>query len=190
MGIASNAKVKVDVSADFGVLSLKALDIFFDEAQKALKEKGVFYVAISGGHTPVRFFELIAEVAKVHDMPWEKVQLFWVDEHCCGPSEGMRKNFKLATDTFLPKIKIPVENIHNIFEGCHEGDCREIAHRYENEIRSVFNLEPGQMPQFDLIVLGMGADGHTGSLSRIHTRRWKRQNWLQRFISLTTKVTG
>ena len=97
-------------------------------------------------------------------MPWEKVQLFWVDEHCCGPSEGMRKNFKLAADTFLPKINIPVENIHNIFEGCHGGDCRDIAHQYENDIRNTFNLEPGQIPEFDLIVLGMGADGHTGSL--------------------------
>jgi len=164
MEIASNTKVKVDVSADFEVLSHKALDIFFDEAQKALKEKDVFYIAISGGHTPVRFFELIAEVAKVRDLPWEKVQLFWVDEHCCGPTEGMRKNYKLASSTFLPKITIPAENIHNICEDCHGGDCRDVAHRYENEIKSVFNLESEQLPQFDLIILGMGADGHTGSL--------------------------
>ena len=164
MKIVSNAKVKVDVSADFEALSHKALDIFFEEAQKAIKEKSVFRVAISGGHTPVRFFELIAEAAKVHDLSWEEVQLFWVDEHCCGPTERMCKNYKLATETFLPKIKIPAENIHNVIEDCPGGDCRDAAHRYEEEIRSIFHLEPGQMPQFDLIVLGMGADGHTGSL--------------------------
>ncbi len=92
MGLVSNAKAKVDVSADFEVLSRKALDIFFDEAQKALKGKDIFYIAISGGHTPVRFFELIAEVAKVRDMPWEKVQLFCSHSSCGALLETPRRH--------------------------------------------------------------------------------------------------
>lgn len=141
-------------------LARAALEIFVNAAKKAIAVKDNFNVAISGGNTPGRFFELLSEQPKTK-LRWDKTQLFWVDEHCV-PPDSKGSNYKLAADTFLPKAGIPSENIHRICAECI--DCKAAAHDYEDTIRKVFGLEQNQMPRFDLIVLGMGADGHTGSL--------------------------
>jgi 6-phosphogluconolactonase len=87
--------------------------------------------------------------------------LFWVDERCVPPSSEA-SNFGLATHTFLLDVPIPGQNIHRV-----EGESDNYEHAvatYENVIRSVFNIVPGQVPAFDLIVLGMGSDGHIASI--------------------------
>jgi 6-phosphogluconolactonase len=94
-------------------------------------------------------------------LPWDRIHLFWVDERLV-PIDSNLSNYKLAADTFLREVDIPARHIHRI--PTEQGDFKAAAHDYEGTIRKVFRLDKGQIPEFDLIVLGMGVDGHTGSL--------------------------
>jgi len=151
----------IEVACDPETLAQMTVDLFVTRAYRAVKEKGIFYVAISGGHTPRRFFELLAELPQSNSLPWDKIQLFWVDERYVNP-ESEWSNYKLAAGTFLNKVSIPKENIHRI--PTEYEDFKAAACCYEQTIREVFGLSENQAPEFDLIVLGMGSDGHTGSL--------------------------
>ena len=158
-------KASIEVLSNPENLAQQCVNIFISEAQKAVSEKGVFYVAISGGHTPKHFFELLGKLVESHGresvLTWDKIQLFWVDERYV-PSDSPQSNYKLAKDTFLNKVPIPEENVHRI--PTEYSDFKNAAKKYEEIIKNVFKLEQGQKPVFDLIVLGMGPDGHTGSL--------------------------
>ncbi|MBA7643488.1 6-phosphogluconolactonase [subsurface metagenome] len=161
MGTAAKYKPNVEVASDPENLALRSVEVFIADAQKAIKAKNTFYVAISGGHTPKRFFELLGEVPEAKALPWDRIHLFWVDERYV-PPDSQWSNYKLAADTFLAKVTIPQENIHRI--PTEYSDFKIAACCYEEAIREVFGLKENQVPQFDLIVLGMGAEGHTGSL--------------------------
>jgi 6-phosphogluconolactonase len=154
-------KPNIEVVSDPEDLAQRSIVLFAAEAQKAVKAKDVFYVAISGGHTPKRFFELLGESTQASSLPWDKIHLFWVDERYVQP-DSQWSNYKLAADTFLSKVTIPDANVHRI--PTEDEDFNTAAHRYEQTMRRVFGLEVGQVPNFDLILLGVGADGHTGSL--------------------------
>ena len=154
-------KPNVEIVSDAEALAQRSVAFFIAEAQKAIKAKGAFYVAISGGHTPRRFFELLGELPQVSSLRWDKIQLFWVDERYVQP-DSQWSNYKLAADTFLTKVAIPQENVHRI--PTEHDDFKAAASCYEQTIREVFGLGENQNPEFDLIILGMGAEGHTGSL--------------------------
>ena len=161
METAANHKPKVEIVSDSESLAQRSAELFVTDAEKAIKAKNIFYVAISGGHTPKRFFELLSEMPKAKELPWDKIQLFWVDERYV-PPDSKYSNYKLAADTFLPKVGIPEENVHRI--PTEHSDSKAAAQRYEETIRRIFGLEEKKIPEFDLIVLGMGTEGHTGSL--------------------------
>jgi len=151
----------VEVVSDSERLAQRSVEVFVAGARKAIEARDAFRVAISGGHTPRRFFELLGTMPQARSVPWEKVHLFWVDERIVGV-ESHLSNYKLAADTFLREVAIPDRNVHRI--PTEYGDFKSAAHQYEQTIREVFRLKKGQIPAFDLIVLGMGVDGHTGSL--------------------------
>jgi len=161
MATTANYKPNLEVAADAEGIAHRSVELFVADAQKAIMTKDAFYVAVSGGHTPKRFFQLLAEVPKAKFLPWHKIHLFWVDERYVPPNSPS-SNYKLAADTFLGKVAIPQQNIHRI--PTEYDDIREAAHCYEDIIREVFGLKENQVPAFDLIVLGMGVEGHTGSL--------------------------
>ena len=161
MEATTNFKPNVEVVSDPEVLARRSAEIFIDESLKAIKTNGVFRVAVSGGHTPEHFFELLGEMPQANSLPWGKVQLFWVDERIVHP-ESPLSNYKLAADTFLSRVAIPPENVHRI--PTEYEDFEAAARSYEQTIRNVFSLEKGRLPEFDLIVLGVGGDGHTASL--------------------------
>ena len=161
MGTAADYKANIKVVPDSENLALRGLELFIDEAEKAIKARGIFYIAISGGNTPKRFFELIGETPRAKSLAWDKIHLFWVDERYV-PPDSQWSNYKLAADTFLAKVEIPEENIHQI--PTEYSDFKTAAQCYEETIRRVFGLQEKELPQFDLILLGMGAEGHTGSL--------------------------
>jgi len=154
-------KSNIEVYSDPESVAQNAVGIFVADVQKAIKARGTFYVAISGGNTPKRFFELLGEAPQASSLPWDKIQLFWVDERYVSP-DSQWSNYKLAVDTFLNRVAIPEVNVHRI--PTEDEDFNAAAHRYEETIREVFGLGAGKIPQFDLILLGMGSDGHTGSL--------------------------
>jgi 6-phosphogluconolactonase len=161
MNVATNYEPNVEILSDAETLARRSVDLFVANAQEAIKARDAFRVAISGGHTPKRFFELLSDAPKAKNLPWNKIHLFWVDERYV-PPDSPRSNYKLAADTFLKKVDLPEQNIHRI--PTEYSDFSVAARRYEESIRKVFGIRQGQIPQFDLIVLGMGAEGHTGSL--------------------------
>jgi len=161
MRAAANYKPNVEIISDAESLAQSSAALFVADAQKAIKAKNIFYTAISGGHTPRRFFELLGEAPGARSLAWDKIHLFWVDERIVRP-DSQWSNYKLAVDTFLTKVSIPEQNIHRI--PTEHSDFNVAAQQYEETIREVFGLEENQIPEFDLIVLGMGTEGHTGSL--------------------------
>ena len=103
---------------------------------------------------------MLASPACLASIPWEKVHLFWVDERCV-PADDVRSNFGTARKDFLSQVPIPEKNLHPV-RG--EFPPEKSAKDYESELIGFFRLEEEEFPAFDLIFLGMGADGHTASL--------------------------
>lgn len=156
-----NPSLHITQSDNSEALAKRALELFIEEANKAIAEKSKFCVAVSGGQTPMRFFEMLGESPESQAIDWDKVQLFWVDERCV-PPDADASNYGLAANTFLDKVSIPIGNIHRV--SGESKDYRAAVDSYDHAIREVFSLEAGEFPQFDLIVLGMGPNGHIGSL--------------------------
>jgi 6-phosphogluconolactonase len=154
-------KPNIEIAMDQEDLAHRSVQLFVAAAREASESRGVFYTAISGGHTPERFFQLLATADEAQALPWERVQVFWVDERYVSP-DSEASNYRLAADTFLNKVGIPRANIHRI--PTEYEDINDAARTYEQAIRTVFRLRENEIPEFDLIVLGMGSDGHTGSL--------------------------
>ena len=154
-------KSKIEVVPDIESLAYRCLEIFLESARKAISAKNSFHVAISGGHTPQKFFELLGNSTDAKRLVWDKIYLFWVDERYVAP-DSQQSNFKLAVDTFLSKVPISRDNVYRIFT--EYRDINLAAKEYEKTIRIVFHLKQNEIPQFDMVLLGLGADGHTASL--------------------------
>jgi 6-phosphogluconolactonase len=122
------------------------------------REKGNLSIAFSGGSTPELFFTLLAD--RFSDaIPWKHVHLFWSDERCVPPDDP-QSNFGMTWRTLLSRIEIPARNIHRI-RG--ENDPEKEALRYSDEV-SQFTVSSHGFPEFDIIMLGLGEDGHTASV--------------------------
>lgn len=151
----------VEVASDAEDLAQRAVELFVSTAREALESRGAFYAALSGGQTPHRAFELLGASPAARSLRWQKIQLFWVDERVV-PCDCAQSNYRLAAETFLSRVPIPPDNIHRI--PTEYDDINMAAHVYEAVIREAFGVAAETIPQFDLMVLGMGTDGHTGSL--------------------------
>lgn len=141
-------------------LAQQAAAEFVRFAQLSLREKSRFAVALSGGSTPRSFYSLLATPEFSRQISWSQVHLFWGDERCV-PPDHPESNYRMARETLLAKIQIPPENVHRM---AGEKEPRIAAAEYEEELRDIFQLAPGAFPCFDLILLGLGEDGHTASL--------------------------
>lgn len=136
----------------------KAASLLSELAREAAGPKGKFSVALSGGSTPERLFELLASDEYRISIPWASMDVFWADERCV-PPEDERSNFRLAYETFLQNVPAKTHRIRG------ELGPERAAELYEKELREFFGLEGAHsMPRFDVIFLGLGADGHTASL--------------------------
>lgn len=161
MDILNEKQTHIIRVSDSEELAQRALEVFVASCREAVEQRGQFFTAISGGHTPELFYKKLSQPEVYSQLNWNKVHLFWVDERCVQPS-GQASNFGLAERTFLHDVPIPSENIHRV-SGEIEN-YKEAAANYEAVIRRTMELKPGQKPAFDLIILGMGADGHIGSI--------------------------
>ena len=127
---------------------------------QAVAERGRFTIALSGGSTPEKLYALLATNAR-GALPWDKVFFFWGDERHV-PPDHPDSNYRMAEAAMLSKIPIPASNVFRV--PTENPDAAAAAEAYEQTLRKFFGLEQGQVPRFDLILLGMGPDGHTASL--------------------------
>jgi 6-phosphogluconolactonase len=139
-----------------------AAQLFTDAAVKAAAGRGIARIAISGGTTPKAMFALLASPGEpfLKQVPWDKLELYWVDERCVPPDHA-DSNYRMTKEALLSKVPLSAERVHRM-EG--ELEPEVAAARYEAVIRNTFRLEGAETPTFDLVLLGMGDDGHTASL--------------------------
>ncbi|HWY21002.1 MAG TPA: 6-phosphogluconolactonase [Candidatus Acidoferrum sp.] len=129
-------------------------------ATDAVAQRGRFIIALSGGSTPRNLYTLIAANASA-SLPWDQMFIFWGDERHVPPDDP-DSNYRMAKESLLSKVAIPPANIFPI--PAENPDASAAAEAYEQTLRRFFGLAPGELPCFDLILLGMGPDGHTASL--------------------------
>ena len=141
-------------------LSEAAAEEVLRDANNAVKERGRFTFALSGGSTPKALFNLLATNAR-NALPWDRMFFFWGDERHVPPTDP-ESNYRMANEAMLSKVPIPPANVFRV--PTENPDAAAAATDYEKNLRKFFRLEPGAVPKFDLILLGMGPDGHTASL--------------------------
>lgn len=134
---------------------------FVELSRKAISARGIFTVALSGGSTPKKLNTLLVSDAYRSKIEWRKIHFFFGDERNVLPDSD-ESNYRMANETLFSKLEIPAENIHRFLT--ETGDAKTTAEKMQSDIKSFFKLADDEFPHFDLIFLGMGADGHTASL--------------------------
>jgi 6-phosphogluconolactonase len=181
--------------ADAAEVSRAAADEFVRRAAEAVAARGRFSVALSGGSTPQRLYQLLAEPGLRAQVDWNRVDLFWGDERCVPPTSN-DSNYHTAQEAMLSRLPIPPARVHRI--EAERSDRETAARDYQAVLARAFGVDAnGAPPVFDLILLGMGPDGHTASLfpdttALDETTRWVVVNHVPKFaadrITLTFPV--
>jgi 6-phosphogluconolactonase len=175
---------------DAEAVSRGAADEFVRVAREAVAARGRFVVTLSGGSTPKRMFEMLAEPPYRGQVDWSKVHVFWGDERSV-PPDHRDSNYRMAHEAMLGKLPIPAAQVHRI--EAERADRDAAARDYQAVIARTFGVDPaGEPPAFDLVLLGMGPDGHTASLfphtaALSETKRWAVVNFVPKFN--TDRVT-
>lgn len=147
----------IRVFTDKDTLSLEAAALFVRQAQISVNHRGRFCVALSGGRTPGRLYEILAGPPFLNDAPWDRTHIFWGDERCV-PADDQKSNALMARQALLDHVPVPPDQIHPIL--CHEAPATS-ARQYRDLLQDFYSAGP---PVFDLVLLGLGEDGHTASL--------------------------
>ncbi|GAB4455405.1 MAG: 6-phosphogluconolactonase [Anaerolineales bacterium] len=149
---------QIHIFKDMETLSRAAAELFAGKAAESIAERGRFLVALNGGGTPNRLFQLLAADYR-GKVEWSRVHVFWGDERCVPPGDA-GSSYGQAWEAFLSRVSIPESNIHRV-----KGDLEpaEASRDYALTL-SRFASPPLEFPRFDLVYLGMGEDGHTASL--------------------------
>ncbi|GAU09221.1 6-phosphogluconolactonase [Desulfoplanes formicivorans] len=160
-----------------------ASDLIARRAQEHVVANGIFRLVLSGGTSPLPLYRRFADTANPPDIPWEQTEIFWGDERMVDP-ESEHSNYGLAASIFLNKVRVAQRNIHRMHGESKHPELA--AQNYEYTIAGSFGLPafpaawdqsgPLMFPRFDIVLLGMGPDGHTASIfpgsPALDTRRW------------------
>jgi len=182
--VAAEIKVVPD-----NTLNSEAAQEFQRAAQSAVAGQGRFAVALSGGNTPRAVFSLLAQQHSA-DLPWDRIHIFFGDERYV-PPDHPESNYRMANEALLSRVRIPAENVHRFRT---ELDPESAAKDYETQLQTFFR-EPGQSPpRFDLVMLGLGEDGHTASLfpgtsAPNETTRFVVAVWVEKFKMFRLTLT-
>ncbi len=149
------------VVSSAAALAEEAAERFAGTASRALNDAGRFSVALSGGATPRGLYARLAAEPFRSRVDWSRVRVFWGDERCV-PPDHPDSNYRLAHELLLSRVAILPDNVHRMRGEAADPDLA--AAEYAAELQTAFGLKRGERPRFDLILLGMGADGHTASL--------------------------
>ncbi|NKE70263.1 6-phosphogluconolactonase [Candidatus Manganitrophus noduliformans] len=151
--------MEVKIARDLEDLSEKAAEFVLRFVMDLLKGQESVSIALAGGATPKFLYERLAIQSIQQKIPWSRVHLFWGDERCV-PPEDPDSNYRMADATLISQVPIPMENVHRM---PGEKAPEAAAEEYEKTLRAFFGSSP-EWPRFDLVLLGVGADGHTASL--------------------------
>lgn len=183
---------EIKIVADAGELSRVGAAEFEHLARNAIQARDRFTVSLSGGSTPRGLYSQLARDA--HRLPWNKIYLFFGDERHV-PPDDKDSNYRMVRETLLAHAPIPPDQVFRM--SAEESDAARVAEEYERVLRQFFGLQPGELPRFDLMLLGLGPDGHTASLfpgsSALKERsRLVAANWVEKFghyrLTLTAPV--
>jgi len=186
-----SASPDLRISPDPATLFRAAADEFAGKALAAVRARGRFTLALAGGSTPKSLYSLLATNGS---LPWEKTFFFFGDERHVPPDDP-ESNSRMAREALLSKIPVPAENVFRV--PAENPDASQAAAAYEQTLREFFRPAAGAFPRFDLILLGLGPDGHTASLfpgskALQEKSRWVVANWVEKFktdrITLTLPV--
>ena len=147
---------KIEVLTDKSALVERARDLILEHSQAAIESKGLFTIALAGGSTPKPLYEALSS----QSLPWSKIHVFWGDERYVAATDK-DSNQLMARQAWLDKVEIPERNIYGV--NTTSQDPERDARKYETRIQHFFG-NAQKFPAFDLILLGMGDDGHTASL--------------------------
>src|SRR5205823_4654471 len=185
-------RLQLHTFADAEAVSQAAGRSFDRLSIEAITARGKFTVALSGGSTPKRLYQILADAPYRDKINWAHVEIFWGDERSVSPDHA-DSNFRMAKEAMLDRLTIPAENIHRL--QAEREDRDKAAQDYQNEIAKVFGVDPnGEPPVFDLVLLGMGPDGHTASLFPGTTalremKKWVVPNWVEKFKTFRLTMT-
>jgi 6-phosphogluconolactonase len=156
--ITNPGELRVYASAE--AVADAAAELFVELCEQSVRERGRFVVALSGGSTPKRTYELLASSRFSRRVDWRRVELFWGDERYV-PKDDPNSNFRMTSEALLSHIAIPSQNVHAVPTEITPAEAAATA--YEAELRRAFG-DARSIPQFDLVYLGLGTNGHTASL--------------------------
>jgi 6-phosphogluconolactonase len=190
------AQRDIRILADPAAITRRAADEFLGSASEAVAKNGVFNVAFAGGSTPKSLYSLLADdPAYRSKIAWDKMRVFFGDERHVPPDHS-DSNFRMASEALFSKSLMKPEQITRI-KGEY-SDTEKAALEYEQVLRAYFQLKDGEYPSFDLVLLGMGDEGHTLSLfpgtkalhpaGRIAVRNWVGKFYTER-ITITFMIT-
>jgi 6-phosphogluconolactonase len=192
----ATAQREVQIFPEAGALTHRAAEEFLKSVAEAVAQKGAFTVALAGGSTPKALYSQLADEPLRSQIPWEKLHFFFGDERHA-PPDGAESNFRMANEALFSKGAIKPEQITRI-KGEY-ADTEKAALEYEQALRAYFKLKVGEYPRFDLVLLGMGEEGHTLSLfpgtkalhatDRIVVRNWVGKLYTER-ITLTATAAN
>jgi 6-phosphogluconolactonase len=153
--------VTVTTVPDAEALALALVERFVAAAREAVRRRGVFRVALAGGTTPQRAYELLAALP-AGEVPWAETQVFFGDERPV-PPDHPDSNYRMAWEALLSRVPVPPAHVHRLRGEAQDLDAA--AAEYAEELAYAFGIPTaGPPPRFDLVLLGMGAEGHTASL--------------------------
>ncbi|MBI1982603.1 MAG: 6-phosphogluconolactonase [Acidobacteria bacterium] len=152
---------EVQTFPDLEQLSIAAAKRFVDLARGQVDKVGSFSAALSGGSTSKRLYELLAAPPYSTQISWEDVHLFQVDERCVPPDDP-QSNYRMIRESLLRHVPVPEMNFHRM--AAEQADRSDAATQYAAEIARILPPDRHGLPRFDLMLLGMGSDGHTASL--------------------------
>jgi 6-phosphogluconolactonase len=176
----------IRVFPDPEAISGAAAEEFARAAAEAIAARGRFTVALSGGSTPQRLYQDLAGPSFRDRIDWSKVEVFWGDERCV-PPDHKDSNYRMANQALLSRVPLPAAQVHRM--EAERADRAAAAGDYQAVIANTFDLPAdGEPPAFDLILLGMGPDGHTASLfpetaALGETQRWVVVNYVPKFAT-------
>ncbi len=188
----AGGEVEVRIFQDPATLANAAAELVVAHAAEAISLRGRFDWALSGGGTPRRLYTLLASDAFRSRIEWQRVHFFWGDERCVPPAHA-DSNYRMVKEALFDVIAAPAENVHRLQGAAAPA---EAAASYA-ELLSTLRRSPADTPRFDLILLGMGADGHTASLfpgtdALRDTTHWVVSSYVEKLASwrltLTTRV--